>query len=110
MNLWCYTLHHLFIHPPSALPYAHKIWIDMLTDLTYDTHKGEGRTVKSLLCDVCKGIDHIKGDCKYPQIVGWPALPLGTRVLGGGGGRGRGTSNVGRTTRGRGAYPDTGWA
>ncbi|KIJ37163.1 hypothetical protein M422DRAFT_260323 [Sphaerobolus stellatus SS14] len=105
-----FPIHHLYIHPPSTDPLAHKKWIDLLSGLVYYTRKGDGRAIKPLLCEVCKGIDHAVADCLYTQIPGWPTLPIGgSNNRGRGSGRGRG-GPVGRFNRGRGAYTSTGWA
>ncbi|KIJ37683.1 hypothetical protein M422DRAFT_259785 [Sphaerobolus stellatus SS14] len=105
-----FPIHHLYIHPPSTDPLAHKKWIDLLSGLVYYTRKGDGRAIKPLLCEVCKGIDHAVADCLYTQIPGWPTLPIrGSNNRGRGFGRGRG-GPAGRFNRGRGAYTSTGWA
>ncbi|KIJ47946.1 hypothetical protein M422DRAFT_248536 [Sphaerobolus stellatus SS14] len=105
-----FPIHHLYIHPPSTDALAHKKWIDLLSGLVYYTHKGDGRAIKPLLCEVCKGIDHAVADCLYVQIPGWPTLPIGgSNNRGRGSGRGRG-GPAGRFNRGRGAYTSTGWA
>ncbi|KIJ29751.1 hypothetical protein M422DRAFT_268789 [Sphaerobolus stellatus SS14] len=105
-----FPIHHLYIHPPSTDPLAHKKWIDLLSGLVYYTCKGDGRAIKPLLCEVYKGIDHAVADCLYTQIPGWPTLPIGaSNNRGRGSGRSRG-GPAGHFNRGRGAYTSTGWA
>ncbi|KIJ51959.1 hypothetical protein M422DRAFT_243531 [Sphaerobolus stellatus SS14] len=105
-----FPIHHLYIHPPLTDPLTHKKWIDLLSGLIYYTHKGDGRAIKPLLCEVCKGIDHAVVDCPYVQIPGWPTLPIGgSNIRGRGSGRGWG-GPAGRFNRGRGAYTSTGSA
>ncbi|KIJ27277.1 hypothetical protein M422DRAFT_271593 [Sphaerobolus stellatus SS14] len=69
-----FPIHHLYIHPPSTDPLAHKKWINLLSSLVYYTRKGDGRAITPLLCEVCKGIDHAVVDCLYTQIPGWPTV------------------------------------
>ncbi|KIJ50582.1 hypothetical protein M422DRAFT_245206 [Sphaerobolus stellatus SS14] len=105
-----FPIHHLYIHPPLTDPLAHKKWIDLLSGLIYYTRKGDGRAIKLLLCEVCKGIDHAVVDCPYVQIPGWPTLPIGgSNIRGRGSGRAWG-GPAGHFNRGRGAYTSTGWA
>jgi len=72
---WKFTVHNIYIDPPTHSTDGHREWISLLKSYEYNLTKVLGHVLtETYHCHICKSIDHPKDACPFPNFGNYPKV------------------------------------
>lgn len=66
------TCLRIYMEPPTLDASKHEKWIETLRGHTFIIPAGKSAPHMDIVCNLCKGRDHLTNKCKFKEIPGWP--------------------------------------